>query len=56
MKLLASQVALVVKNLLDNAVIGKIPWKRAWQLTPVFVDFPGGSDDKNLSIRWKTQV
>ena len=42
----ASQVALVVKNLPPNAGnfkrygfdpwVGKIPWKRAWQPTPVF--------------------
>ena len=23
-----------------------IPWRRAWQPTPVFLDFPGGSDSK----------
>ena len=41
----ASQVALVVKNpLVDaedmrhgfNPWVGKIPWRRAWQPTPVF--------------------
>ena len=43
----ASQVALVVKSLPANAVdlrercrfnpwVGKIPWRRAWQLTPEF--------------------
>ena len=47
----ASQVALVVKNLSANAVrckrlrfdpwVGKIPWRRKWQLTPVFL--PGES-------------
>ena len=47
----ASQVALVVKNPLANAGekkrcefdlwVGKIPWKRAWQATPVFL--PGES-------------
>ena len=47
----ASQVALVVKNLPANAgdvkwygfdpSIRKIPWRRAWQLTPVFL--PGES-------------
>ena len=47
----ASQVALVVKNLLANAGdddrhrfnprVGKIPWRRAEQLTPVFL--PGES-------------
>ena len=46
----ASRVALVVKNPPANAGdmqygldpwVGKIPWKRAWQLTLVFL--PGGS-------------
>ena len=41
-----SQVALVVKNLLTNARdmrqvfdpwVRKIPWRRAWQPTPVFL-------------------
>ena len=45
-----SQVARVVKNLPANAGdktcrvdpwVGKIPWRRAWQSTPVF--FPGES-------------
>ena len=26
--------------------IGKIPWRRAWQSTPVFLSFPGVSDGK----------
>ena len=49
MTLGASQVALVVSNLPANAGdipdsgfsswVGKIPWRTAWQLTPVF--FPG---------------
>ena len=47
----ASQVALVIKNPLANAGrckrcgfdpwVGKIPWRRAWQPTPVFL--PGES-------------
>ena len=44
----ASQVVLVVKNLPANAgdtgdsgSITEIPWRRAWQLTPVFL--PGES-------------
>ena len=44
----ASQMALVVKSLLANAsdigdvgLIRKIPWRRAWQPTPVFL--PGES-------------
>ena len=47
-----SQVALVVKNLSAkrdrrqkrhdfNPWVGKMPWRRAWQLTPVFL--PGES-------------
>ena len=46
---MASQVALVVKKLPANAGdipdsgfspwVGKIPWRRAWPVTPVF--FPG---------------
>ena len=41
-----SQVALVIKNLPANAGdlrhgfdpwVGKIPWRRAWQPTPVFL-------------------
>ena len=49
-RLWASQVALVVKNLPANAgdigdtdltPVGKIPWRRAWQPTPVFL--PGES-------------
>ena len=46
--ILASQVALVVKNLPANAGVGakrhgfnpwvrKIPWRRKWQPTPVFL-------------------
>ena len=48
---LVSQVVLVVKNLLANAGdvkrcrfipwVRKIPWRRAWQLTPVLL--PGES-------------
>ena len=48
----AFQIVLVVKTLLDNANagdvrhrfdpwVGKIPWRRAWQLTPVLL--PGES-------------
>ena len=54
----ASHVVLVVKNLPANAGdvkrcgfdpwVGKIPWRRAWQPTPVFL--PGGSHrQKNLA-------
>ena len=49
--MVASQVALLVKNPPANAGdvrdsgsipgLGKIPWRRAWQLTPVFL--PGES-------------
>ena len=27
-------------------LMGKILWKRKWQLTPVFLGFPGGSDGR----------
>ena len=55
----ASQVVLLVKNLPANAgdvrercsfdpKIGKIPWRRAWQPTPVFL--PGDSHgQRNLA-------
>ena len=26
--------------------VGKIPWQREWQPTPLFLAFPGGSDGK----------
>ena len=52
----ASHVVLVVKNPPASAGdmrhgfdpwVGKIPWRRARQLTPVFFgDFPGSSDGK----------
>ena len=51
--LLAFQVALVVKNLPPNAgdvrygfnpFVGKIPWRKELQLTPVFL--PGESQDR----------
>ena len=57
----ASQVALVVKNLPANAGrhkrwgfdpwVGKIPWRRAWQPTPVFL--PGESHGQR---RWWATV
>ena len=59
-KNLATQVALVVKNLPANAGdmrcgfdlwVGKIPWKRAWQHTPVFL--PGESLGQGA---WQTEV
>ena len=28
------------------SLVGKIPWKRKWQPTPVFLGFPGGSAGK----------
>ena len=33
-----------------RSLIGKIPWKRAWQPTPVFLVFPGGSDSKESTF------
>ena len=50
---IASQVALVVKNPLANVGgmrrgfdpwVGKIPWRREWQPTPVFL--PGESHEE----------
>ena len=29
-----------------NPWVGKIPWRRSWQPTPVFLGFPGGSAHK----------
>ena len=56
--LLASQVALVVKNLPANAGnimrqgfdtwVGEIPWRKAWQSTPVFL--PGESHEKRSLV------
>ena len=40
-KRIMHQVALVLKNPLANAAAGKIPWRRKWQPTPVFL--PGES-------------
>ena len=49
----ASLVVQLVKNLpamqetwVQCPGIGKIPWRRKWLLTPVFLGFPGGSDGK----------
>jgi len=53
----ASQMVLVVKNLSANAGdkrrgfnpwVGTIPWRRAWQLTPVF--FPGESHGQRSQV------
>ena len=53
----ASQVALVVKNLPVNAGdvrqrfdpwVGKIPWRRAWLPTPVFL--PGESRGQRILV------
>ena len=55
-----SQVSLVVKNLPANAGgmrqgfdpwVGKTPWRRKWQPTPVFL--PGKSLDRGA---WQTTV
>ena len=34
------------KRLEFDPWVGKIPWRRAWQRTPVFLGFPGGSAGK----------
>ena len=46
-----SLVAQLVKNppALRETWVGKIPWRREWLPTPVFLDFPGGSDGKESS-------
>ena len=31
--------------------IGKIPWRREWLPTPVFLSFPGDSDDKESACK-----
>ena len=55
-------MAQVVKNLpamqrpgLDPWV-GKIPWRKEWQATPVFLGFPGGSDGKESVCNAETWV
>ena len=62
-KLRASQVALVVKNPPDNARdirdmglnpwVGKTPWRRAWQPTPIFL--PGESHRKRSLVGYSPQ-
>ena len=32
----------------------KIPWRRDWLPTPVFLGFPGGSDSKESTAMWET--
>ena len=61
----ASQVELVVKNLPTNAAytrhgfspwIGKVPWRRAWQPTPVVLpgEFPQTKELGRLqSMEWQ---
>ena len=53
-----SQVVLVVKNLparardeRDVALIKKIPWKRTWQLSPVF--FPGEPNGQRSLVSYR---
>ena len=68
-KLGASQVALVVKNSLANAGevrdagsvhpwVGKIPWRRAWQSTPVFLpgESPWTEESGGLQSMWSQRV
>ena len=58
----ASQAALVVKNLPANAGdirhrfdpwVGTIPWRRAWQHTPVFL--PGESHGQKSLVGYSPQ-
>ena len=50
----ASLIAQLVKNppamqeIPFNPWVGKIPWRREWLPTPVFLGFPDGSVVKNL--------
>ena len=39
------------KRLRFHPWVGKIPWRRAWQPTAVFLGFPGGSDDKGFTCK-----
>ena len=62
----ASQMALVIKNIPANAGdirdagclwVGKIPWRKAWRLTPVFL--PGklhGQRSLLATVHWVAQV
>ena len=54
---MASQVALVVKKLAANArdagEVGKIPWRMAWQPTPVFL--PGESHGQRRLVGYSPQ-
>ena len=75
----ASQVALVVKNLSASAgdirdvgpipVLGMIPWRRAWQPTPVFLPGEshgqrslagyspwGGKESDRTEVTWHTHT
>ena len=62
-KLRPSQVVLVVKNLPDNAGdirdmgsnpwVGEIPWRRAWQPTPIFL--PGESHRQRSLVGYSLQ-
>ena len=62
-KLRASQVALVAKNPPDNVRdirdmgsnpwVGKTPWRRAWQPTPIFL--PGESHRQRSLVGYSPQ-
>ena len=39
-----------------NCWIGKIPWRRVRLPSPVFLDFPGGSNGKESAAVWETWV
>ena len=51
----ASMVAQMVKNLpaIRETLVGKIPWKRAWQSTPVFL--PGESHEERSLADYSSQ-
>ena len=40
----AVNICLQCRRTQFDSWVGKIPWRMAWQPTPVFICFPGGSD------------
>ena len=43
----------MVKNslVMQEPWVGKIPWRRTWQPTPVFLGFPGGFAKNSLAMQ-----
>ena len=50
---LSGLVAQTVKNLpaMQEIWVWEDPWRREWLFTPVFLDFPGGSDGKEFACQ-----